>query len=295
MQDYVHDFIQYLKFEKNYSDETTSNYDLDLKQFLEFCDSNSVKTIERIDYDFLREYLNYMHEKKYAKKTVSRRISSLRSFFNYLVNIKIIKNNPTTLIGSPKKEFRLPIYLSINDLEKLISSINTNKIIGKRDVLIIEMFYSTGIRLSELISIKISDINFYNKQIRIKGKGSKVRDVLFGSVCEELLKDYLENCRKEYVEDNDYLFVSQKGNKLTKSGIEYIVSSLLKNSGLSVNLTPHVLRHTFATHMLDEGADLVTVQKLLGHSDLSTTGIYTHVSKEHLRMTYLNSHPRAKR
>ncbi len=297
MQGYIDDFIEFLEVEKKYSKETTENYTIDLYLFLNYCKNNKLSKFSNITYNDLRKYLVYLSkEKKYSNKSISRHISSLHSLYNYLIDEGVLENNPMNLINSPKKELRLPVYLTSNELEDIINTPDKTKKVGKRDVLIIEMFYSTGIRLSELVSIKIGDIDFINKKIKILGKGSKERYVLYGDRCKEYLEDYINNARKYYLkEPSDYLFLNQHGKVLTTSGIEYLVKKILKQSGTNVKLTPHVLRHTFATHMLNEGADLMTVKELLGHSDLSTTGIYTHVSNEHLRRTYLNAHPRARR
>jgi len=297
MQGYIDDFIEFLEVEKKYSKETTENYTIDLYLFLNYCKNNKLSKFSNITYNDLRKYLVYLSkEKKYSNKSISRHISSLHSLYNYLIDEGVLENNPMNLINSPKKELRLPVYLTSNELEDIINTPDKSKKVGKRDVLILEMFYSTGIRLSELVNIKIGDIDFINKKIKILGKGSKERYVLYGDRCKEYLEDYINNARKYYLkEPSDYLFLNQHGNVLTTSGIEYLVKKILKQSGTNVKLTPHVLRHTFATHMLNEGADLMTVKELLGHSDLSTTGIYTHVSNEHLRRTYLNAHPRARR
>jgi len=297
MQEYIDDFIEFLEIEKKYSKETTENYKIDLYLFLNYCKEYKLNKFSNITYDDLRKYLVYLSkEKKYSNKSISRHISSLHSLYNYLIDEGVIENNPMNLINSPKKEFRLPVYLTSNELEDIINTPDRTKKVGKRDVLILEMFYSTGIRLSELVNIKISDIDFINKKIKILGKGSKERYVLYGDRCKEYLEDYINNTRKYYLKEaSNYLFLNQHGKVLTTSGIEYIVKNVLKQSGTNIKLTPHVLRHTFATHMLNEGADLMTVKELLGHSDLSTTGIYTHVSNEHLRKTYLNAHPRARR
>ncbi len=297
MEGYINDFIEFLEIEKHYSKETTENYNIDLYLFLEYCKVNKLSDFNKITYDYLRKYLVYLSTvKKYSNKSISRHISSLHSLYNYLIDERVIDSNPMNLINSPKKEFRLPTYLTTNELEDIINTPDRTKKVGKRDILILEMFYSTGIRLHELVNIKISDIDFINKKIKILGKGSKERYVLYGDRCKDYLEDYLNNSRNHYLKEaSDYLFLNQHGNVLTTSGIEYLVKKILKESGTNIKLTPHVLRHTFATHMLDEGADLMTVKELLGHSNLSTTGIYTHVSNEHLRKTYLSAHPRARK
>jgi integrase/recombinase XerC len=296
MKEYIDEFIEFLEIEKHYSKETTTNYKIDLHLFLDYCNKNKFQNFGIIQYDDLRKYLFFLsNDKKYSNKSISRHISSLHSLYNFLIDERVIDNNIMNLVNSPKKEIRLPIYLTSNEIEKVISIPNTDTIEGKRDILILEMFYSTGIRLSELVNIKLKDIDFNNKKIKILGKGMKERYVLYGDKCQKYLKEYLNILSKLRNNDNNYLFLNKNGQKISKSGIEYIIKKILNQSGISVKLTPHVLRHTFATHMLNEGADLMTVKELLGHSDLATTGIYTHVSNEHLRRTYLNAHPRARK
>ncbi|MEG0021554.1 MAG: tyrosine-type recombinase/integrase [Bacilli bacterium] len=276
------DYLLYLKKVRNYSDNSIKNYEIDLKKFFMFLEKHN-KTIKEVDYQLLSLYLENLYNKNYKRDTIARNISSIKGLFSYLYDKSIISSNPTLLLSSPKEELKLPRYLTINEIEELLNSPS----LSLRDQLILELFYSTGIRLNELANIKTKDINFKEKKIKILGKGNKERYVLYGDVCKRKLE--------LYIKDSEYLFLSNKGTKLSNSGIEYIVKSIFKRSNLKTTLTPHVLRHTFATHMLDNGSDLVTVQKLLGHTDLKTTSIYTHVSNEHLRHVYLNTHPRAKK
>lgn len=297
MEHFIKEFIEYLKVEKRYSEDTIRNYNLDLDLFLKFLKANKINKFKETDYDFLRRYLVYLsNDKKYSNKTIARHISSLHTFYDFLLDEGAIDSNPMNLINAPKKEIRLPVYLNVNELEELYECIDTKKRVGKRDILIIELFYSTGIRLSELVNIKLKDIDFKEKKIKILGKGSKERYVLYGDICSKYLDDYMTNTRKLYQKTpSEYLLLNQRGTKLTASGIEFIINKILRQSNINTKLTPHVLRHTFATHMLNDGADLMTVKELLGHSDLSTTGIYMHVSKEHLRKEYLSAHPRARK
>ena len=297
MEKEKNNFLEYLKYERNYSDKTILNYEKDLNLFLDFCDSNKINNYKKIDFEFIRSYLKFLYSFKYSNKTISRHLSSLRSFFKYLLKENIIETNPTLLISTPKKESRLPNFISEIDLEKLFSIPNTKEPLGDRDELILRMFYATGIRLSELSNMKVTDIDFYNRRIKILGKGNKDRYVLYGSNCHKSLERYLNNGRLKLLKnENNYLFLNNKGEKLSSGGIEYIINKIVKKSNTTNNhITPHVFRHTFATSMLNEGSDLVTVKELLGHSNLSTTSIYTHVSNEHLRNVYLNSHPRARK
>ncbi len=296
MQDIINEFLDYIKDERHYSDLTYLNYDQDLYLFLTYLNTKKINNFKDINYSLIREYLGYMYSRNYSAKTINRHISSLRSLFKFLINNNYVKNDPLTLVTNVKEGKRIPHFLFYNDLEKLFDTPILDTPTGQRDALILEMLYATGVRVSELVSIKISDINFNNHSIRILGKGSKERDVLFGTRCLELLDMYINGGRKSLNKHNNlYLFLNSNGNRLTTRGVSLIIDLIVKKSGLNIKVTPHVLRHTFATHMLNEGADLLSVKELLGHENLSTTQVYTHVSNERLRSVYLNSHPRAKK
>ena len=295
MDKLIQRFIEYLEYEKGYSKKTIISYEKDLELFNTYLKENKITNINNIDYNTIRKYLSNLHEKKYEASSISRKISTLRSFFKYNIKEKNIKNNPMTLISNPKKEKKLPKYLNYEEIEKLINSIDTSKSEGIRDKLIIELLYSTGIRVSELVNIKIKDIKIKENQISILGKGNKERIVLFGEKAKEMIKIYL-NEYKDFFQGNilnNYLLINKKGKQLTTNKIELIVKDTIRKSALKLNISPHTLRHTFATHMLDSGADLKSVQELLGHENLKTTAIYTHISNERLKHVFVNSHPRA--
>ena len=284
-------FLDYLEFEKNFSINTIVGYKKDINEFISFLDD---KKITNPEYNDIREYLSYMYDKKYKSKTIARHISSLKSFYKYLFRNEIIDNNPMVLISTPKLEKNLPNYLNIDDIEILLKVSDRTTPLGLRNALILEMLYATGIRVSELVNIKIKDIDFNERRILILGKGNKERIVLFGHTCEELLNDYINHSRSKLIKINsDYLLINKNGTNLSDRAIRLILDDVVKKSCLKLNVSPHTLRHTFATHLLNNGADLKTVQELLGHENISTTGIYTHVSNERLRKVYLESHPRA--
>lgn len=293
MRKFVEEFINYLEFEKRYSVHTVKNYERDLDMFLTFLRKENIAKISHVDFKIIRMYLNFFHNKKYSKKTISRNISSLRSFFKYLQKHNLILDNPMTLITNPKMDKKLPNFLYYNELENILEIPDLNSPMGLRDLLIIELFYSTGIRVGEIINIKIGDVDFDGNKIKILGKGNKERYVLYGEVCKNLIKEYL--IIRNSISKEEYLLLNHLGNKLTVRGVEYILNKIIKKSNIKKNITPHTLRHTFATHMLNEGADLKSVQELLGHENLKTTQIYTHISNERLRDVYLKSHPRARR
>ena len=291
----IQKFIEYLEYEKGYSKKTIISYEKDLELFDAYLKENKITNISSIDYNIIRKYLSYLHDKQYEATSISRKISTLRTFFKYNLKEKNIKSNPMTLISNPKKEKKLPKYLNYEEMEKLLNAIDTSELEGIRDKLIIELLYSTGIRVSELVNIKIQDIKIKENQINILGKGNKERIVLFGEKAKESIKIYL-NAYKEYFEGNilnNYLLINKKGKQLSTNKIELIVKDVLRKSALKLNISPHTLRHTFATHMLDSGADLKSVQELLGHENLKTTAIYTHISNERLKNVFIHSHPRA--
>lgn len=296
MSSLIQKFIEYLKNEKHYSSYTVINYDKDLREFLLFLNKENINSIKEIDYKIVRLYLIKLHDNKYANKTICRKISVLRSFFKYLLKEQIINSSPMILITNPKEEKRLPKFLYYNELEAISNVPNLNTPLGIRDALIVEMLYSTGIRVGEIVNIKTSDINYDDKIIKILGKGNKERYVIYGSVCQKLLDNYLNNGRSLIIknEDNPYLLLNKNGTKLTDRGVRLVLENLTKKTTLNKKVSPHMLRHTFATDMLNYGADLKTVQELLGHSNLKTTEIYTHLSNERIRNVYNKAHPRAK-
>lgn len=291
---YLSEFLKYIDLEKNYSNYTLINYKDDLSFYLDFLNKENIDVLDS-DYKVIRNYLSYMYNKKYSSKTISRHISSLRSFYKYMLKENYIVKNPMTLISNPKQESKLPHFLYYNELETILNIPDKSTPLGQRDSVILELLYSTGIRVSELVNIKLKDINLSTRKIRILGKGNKERIVLYGEYLKNLLDIYLNDGREKLVKNNqEYLVLNKNGSGLTTRGVRVIIDNILKKGEIDFHISPHVLRHTFATHMLDSGADLKSVQELLGHENLSTTQIYTHVSNELLRKVYLSTHPRAK-
>ena len=287
------DFINYLEYERNYSNNTIIAYKNNILQLINYLESININDIKSVKYETIRGYLSYLHENKYKSKSISRMISSMRSFFKYLKVENVISNNPMTLISNPKLEKKLPKYLTINEVEKILNVPDMNDKIGIRDAFILELLYVSGIRVSELVNIKLNDIEESQRRIKILGKGNKERYVLYGSRCSELLKKYI-SVRSDFLKyPNDYLILSKTGRKINTREIRNIINRIKTKAGISISISPHTFRHTFATHMLNEGADIRAVQELLGHENLSTTTIYTHLTNEKLRRTYLNTHPRA--
>lgn len=287
---YIKEFIDYLEYEKNYSVMTISSYDKDLKEFLSFYNDNLLK----VDKEDITIYLKFLYDKKNSKTTVSRKISTLKSFYKFMILKGYIDINPTDMITFPRKEKKLPNYVTEGELDNVIDvSLNLPK--SERDNLIIELLYATGVRVSELCNIKLSDIDFSNNTIRILGKGSYERIVYFGDYANEALKRYIngERCKILDGKDNNFLFVSRSGAKISDRSVRYIIDNIISKTNIKKNVSPHTMRHTFATHLLNNGCDVKTVQQFLGHKHLATTEIYTHVSSERLKNVYKNSHPRA--
>lgn len=282
----VDKFLFFLKVELNYSELTIKSYQLDLTDFFEYIESKKINYLTITNHD-VRGYLKYLDSCNLKNSTISRRISTLRTFYNYLVDENIVENNVFHNVKNPKLEKKLPNYLNYNEMEELLESIDISTTEGLERMLLIEMFYSTGCRVSEMINVKISDIDFTNKTIRIMGKGSKERIVYFGDYASKYLDNYLSK-----VKCDKYLFTNKKGEKLTINEVEQIVKDIMKHISIKTHVTPHTLRHTFATHLLNNGADIKTVQELLGHANLSTTGIYTHVSSDRLKDIYFKTFKR---
>lgn len=295
MKNIINDFVDYLEKFKSYSSHTVSNYKKDLYLFNEFLESQNLR-IDSVEYIDIRNYLNELYEREFAPTTMNRHISTLRSFFKYLLKEGRINSNPMTLVSNLKKDKKLPNYLNFYDLDKLFEVAGSDDPLDQRNSLILEILYSTGIRVSELVNIKINDINFHNQTIKILGKGNKERLVIFGSKCLEKLNKYMNYGRIKLSRSNDidYLLLNKNGTKLTDRGVRLIIDNLMKKTTLGRKISPHTLRHTFATHMLSNGASLKIVQELLGHSDLSSTQVYTHISSERLKNAYRDAHPRAK-
>lgn len=292
---YIQKFLDYFHYEKNYSSYTITNYQNDISEFSKFLKQEKLH-LKEVDYQTIRRYLKLLYDKNLSKKTIARKISSLRTFFKYLLREKCITKNPMTLITNPKLDKTLPKFLYQSDLEEILNIPDKETPLGIRNSLILELLYSTGIRVGELINIKVSDINFHTKQIKILGKGNKERYVLYGNYLEEILELYLKKSRNKLLTKNiPYLFLNKNGGRLTDRGVRLIINNIMSKSNVDLKVSPHVLRHTFATHMLDNGADIKVVQELLGHESLSTTQIYTHLSNERLREVYLSTHPRAKK
>lgn len=287
---YVTDFLEYLQVVKRHSENTIKNYQSDILEFMEFTKGEIVA----VKKDTVNNYLMKLHEDSYSKNSIARKLSSLRNFYSYLVKEKIVEDNYFAMIKNPKKDQNLPKYVKEIDIDKMFLIPDTRNVYGKRNLLILRMLYSTGVRVSELINIKIKDINISDRTIRILGKGNKERIVVFGNNTKACLQDYLDNGRYELDKYGyDYLFLNKDGKRLSDRYIRKMIDEVIIKASIEMHVSPHMLRHTFATELLNNGADLVSVKDLLGHSSLNTTSIYTHVSNEKIKEVYNKTHPRA--
>lgn len=295
MNQLINKFYEYLLYQKNYSQYTALSYKNDIIVYRKYLNGENIDYLD-IKYSDVRFYLIYLKEKRRENNSsISRNLSALRSFYNYLIDNNITNNNPFNYISGPKKEKKLPRYFEYNELEELFSAIDTDTYYGKRDLLILEMLYATGVRVGELVSIKVSDINRDERTIVILGKGNKERIVHYGEYAEDILDIYLSTSYNILNKNKlPELFINNKGTALTERGVRTILDRIIKRTGLSKNISPHMIRHSFATHLLNEGCDLLSVQKLLGHESLSATQIYTHVTTDRLKDVYFSNFPRAK-
>lgn len=284
---YKEKYLDYLLYQKKYSENTVIGYEEDIDFFLDFLDKNSIMLL-KVDYNDIRLFYSYMEDNKFSKNTISRKVSSIRSFYKYLARNGYVSYNPFTLTKGPKKDKLLPKFLYYNELEKLFDSIDTKSFLGLRNRLILEILYATGIRVGELENIKIKDINISENSIKVFGKGSKERIVYFGEYAKEYLLDYL----KQRDDSCPYLFINNNKKRLTSRGVRYIIDKIILTAGLDLKVSPHMFRHSFATHLLNEGCDLLSVKELLGHESLRATQVYTHVTNDRLKDVYLKTHPR---
>ena len=287
-------FIKYLRFEKRLSENTIISYETDLNQFLSFYKEYSTsQKIEKVDKRTIRSWIVKLSLSNLSAKSINRKIASLKSFFKFLVKRDLIKKNPSSHVTSLKTDQRIPTFIKEKDINFLFKNIDVKEdCTGQRDLLILELLYGTGIRISELINIKISDINFAKKEIKVIGKRSKERIIPLHNNAIYQTKKYLQLAEKEGYE-NQYLLFTKKGEKIYPMLINRIVKKHLSTLIKSKKYNPHLLRHTFATHILNKGGDLNSIKDLLGHSSLAATQVYTHNSIEKLKETFNSSHPRA--
>lgn len=289
----IYEFLDYISYEKKYSDNTEKNYELDLFKYFEYLDKNNLNYLT-VKYKDVSNFTLFLAKQNYKSTTINRIDSSIRSFYNYLELEEKINGNPFKAASNLKVPKRLPNYFKYDEYLTMISVIDKDDY-EYRNRLILEMLFATGLRVSELSNIKIKDIDFSEREIKIMGKGSKERFVFYNKECAIVLDSYLKECRSKLLngKDSEYLFINHLSDKLTDRGIRLIIDKIVKKSCIKSKVSPHTFRHTFATMLLNEGCNIKSVQELLGHSSLGTTGIYTHLTNDEVRLAYMKAHPRA--
>jgi integrase/recombinase XerD len=292
----IKDFEMFLRFERNFSENTLDAYIRDIRKLKDYSEQN-LENIgpDSISYENLQEYIFALSKQKFSERSQARWISSIKAFFRYLMEEEIRKDNPSSLLEGPKLGLYLPDTLSLTDINKIIGAIEISSKTGKRNQCIIEVLYGCGLRVSELIDIKISNINFKENYIKVTGKGNKTRFVPLANYTAELIQEYIKEIRSECKvtkKHEDTLFLNSRGTNMSRVVVFLIIKELTDKAGVSKKISPHTFRHSFATHLLQNGADLRFIQEMLGHSSITTTEVYTHLKNEELRDVILNYHPR---
>lgn len=286
-------FLQYIKDERRFSPHTVLAYKNDLKQFFEFLTEMEIQEIKEANHSIIRSWIIHLIEKGISNRSINRKLSTLKSYFRHLIKEGSIEDNPMHKVLNPKTAKRLPVFVEESSMDLLLDEIDFGKgFIASRNKLIIELFYSTGMRLNELINLKLNDINSYDKSLKVLGKRNKERIIPLNNIVYNHIKEYLIK-RKEEASQGDFLFVTEKGGKVYEKLVYRLVNSYLSKVTTLTKKSPHVLRHTFATHMLNNGADLNAIKEILGHSNLAATQVYTHNTIDKLKSIYKQAHPKA--
>lgn len=291
----IDSFLTYLTAVKGLSKNTLESYGRDILKLAVFLEGKNITRIDQVDYKHILDFLTYLKEQGLNPRSTSRTLISIRQFFKFLLTEKFIESDPTFLIRTPKTKRVLPEALSLEDVEKLLSSPDESSPEGIRDKSMLELLYATGTRVSELVELRLNDVNFELGYIIAYGKGSKQRIVPIGEKAKIKLREYLDTSRPKLLKSrtSPHLFVTRLGRKMTRQGFWKVIKAYSRKSGLTKKISPHTLRHSFATHLLERGADLRAIQVMLGHSDISTTQIYTHVERERLKEVHKKYHPRS--
>ena len=295
MNIFLKEYLSVLKLEKNLSDNTVASYKNDLSSFIRFMEEFNVHDPSEIQYENLIDFFKALKDTGLNSRSAARYYSSLKGFFNYLLANKYITSNPIEKVSLPKLAKNLPSVLSINEVDSILSKPDIENKLGLRDKAVLETFYACGVRVSELINLKLSDLFLDEEIIRVFGKGSKERLVPIGSSAINWIKEYLIKSRpllEKKLKSGNFLFLNNLGTKLSRMGVWKIVDRYVREAGIQKEVHPHTFRHSFATHLLEGGADLRAVQEMLGHSDISTTQIYTHIDREYIKQVHKDFHPR---
>jgi len=293
-EDILNDFCDYLKIDKRYSDLTVESYRTEIKGYLDFFKEKNIK-VKDIKNSDIKDYLAYIKKGETSERTLAHNVSVIRTFYKFLLTLKIIERNPTEFLELPKLRKKLPTVLSKEEVEKLLD-IDLTDCYSYRNKAMLELLYSTGLRVSELVNLELSNIDLENCTLKTIGKGNKERIIPISDYALYYVEKYINEYRGSMLKKgvNNYVFINNHGNVMTRQGFFKIIKKLAAEKNIKTPISPHTLRHSFATHLLDYGADLRSIQEMLGHSNLSTTQIYTHVSSEHLKDNYNSSHPHSK-
>ncbi|MEJ5350652.1 MAG: site-specific tyrosine recombinase XerD [Melioribacteraceae bacterium] len=295
MEKFLKEYLTILRFEKNLSENTIQSYEIDLKKFFTFLEKKNVNDLNDVSAEIISSYFDEQRKLGIDTATVARYMSSLKGFWKYLEDSNYVEKNPTEKLYPVRKSRKLPSVLSFEEIEKILQAVNTNDYLGIRDRAILELFYSSGLRVSELINLKISDLFFEEEVIRVFGKGSKERIVPIGQSAIFWINEYLRSSRpllEKKMKSQNFLFLNKRGTKLSRMWIWKIFNFYANQAGIKKEIHPHTFRHSFATHLLERGADLRAVQEMLGHADISTTQIYTHIDREYIKQVHRDHHPR---
>ncbi len=286
-------FLEYLSVEKGLASNTSQSYARDLQKLLDFFEGEKINLQKAVDKDLVK-FIHFQSRLGLSARSLARLVSTLRSYYSFLILDGVIKVNPTVNLSAPKIWFSLPKFLSVKDVERLLQAPDEKEVKGCRDKAMLELLYATGLRVSELVSLKTNDVNLESGFLICKGKGGKERIVPLGNSSSLAVKKYLEEARQKlWKRETNILFLTTRGGAFTRQGFWKMLKEYGEQAGLSQKISPHILRHSFATHLLERGADLRSVQLMLGHSQITTTQIYTHVTRKHLRKVYDKFHPRA--
>lgn len=290
---HINNYIRYLKVEKKFSDNTIISYKNDLNDFNCFLEDNNLDIIDSIKLNELNNYVANLFDKNLSKNSIARKISCIKSFYKFLYIKDYTNNNYATLLSLPRITKKIPDYLTNDEIINLINSFQDNTLLEARNKCMVLVMYFTGLRVSELINLKLSNLYINDQYIKISGKGSKERIIPLNSDILDVILEYINNIRKDIIKLNysDYLFVNKNGNVISRQGFFKIIKKHVLKCGINKNVSPHTLRHSFATHLLNNGIDLRSVQVLLGHSSISTTQIYTHINNDYVKKSYNQSHP----
>lgn len=292
------EYLDYLKYQKNYSELTIKGYQREIEHFIVYLHIQDIHDFNGVTYPMLRGYLTELHNENLSARSINHKLSSLRGLYKYLQKQGYVNDNPFLLVDSLKEQQKNPDFLYIDEMMELLDSIETSTVLGRRNKAMLELMYASGLRCSEVVELTLSQIDFSRQLLLIHGKGQKDRYVPFHDYAREWLEKYIEDDRPELMavthQTHNFVFVNKNGKKLTNRGVENIVNRVTQQFDATKKVHPHTFRHSFATHLLEQGVDIRVVQELLGHANLSTTQVYTHITNQHLKEVYDHAHPRHK-